>query len=175
MFQATGRKPNLKDSNILPLSNLKRKAYEAITEEEAESWKQDIMCKAGITTNEDLSIPMLAWDSMLMPKDDQIQEAVYLLKINLSLTSYPVVTVTLHWALCIAEECGKMSIAVTYDIATAKVALQIQYEEQPTNDSICITLGVLHLKCAMPRVFAMCIAESGRSHVLNEWIFLAKE
>ena len=33
---------------------------------------------------------------MLMPKDDQIQEAVYLLKINLSLTSYPVVTETLH-------------------------------------------------------------------------------
>ena len=60
MFQVTGRKPNLKDSNILPLNNLKRKAYEAITEEEAESWKQDIMWMVGITTNEDLSIPMLA-------------------------------------------------------------------------------------------------------------------
>lgn len=61
-----------------------------------------------------------------------------------------------------------MSIVVTYDIATAKVALQIQYQEQSTNDSICITLGVLHLKRAMSRVFAMCIAESGRSYVLNE-------
>ena len=93
----------------------------------------------------------------------------------MSLTSYPVVTETLNRALCIAEERGKTSIVVTYDTATAKMALEIQYVEQLTYDHIFIALGVFHLERAIIKAFGTHIAESGGPYVLNECFFMAKE
>ena len=63
---------------------------------------------------------------MLMPEDDQLQQVVYLLQINLSPTLHAFIEETLTQALCIAEECGKTSIVVTYNLAITKIALQIQ-------------------------------------------------
>ena len=46
----------------------------------------------------------------------------------------------------IASEGQKEKISVTYDLAIAKVAMQIQAEEKPTFDKIFISLGSFHLE-----------------------------
>ena len=51
-------------------------------------------------------------------------------------------------AIRIAEECGKTSIAVTYDPAIAKMAMHIQEEESPNFDNVFIVLGNFHLELA---------------------------
>ena len=44
-------------------------------------------------------------------------------------TSYAVVCQTIKKSLKISSECGKHNIAVTYDLAIAKLVLQIQAED----------------------------------------------
>ena len=58
---------------------------------------------------------------------------------------------------------------MTYDLAIAKVAMQLQAEEKPTYDNVFIHLGPFHITCAF--FFSMLgkyLAESGGSHILNE-------
>ena len=86
-------------------------------------WKEDIMWMADVCNNEDT--PMwVGWNSMLIPKDDHLQKIWYLPQINQSPTSTAVVLETMKRSLCIASESGKQSIAVTYDLAIAKLAMQ---------------------------------------------------
>ena len=77
-------------------------------------------------------------------------------------------------SLRIATECGKTSIAVTYDLAIAKIAMQIQEEENPQFDRIFVALGSFHVEMALLSAFGKIIAESGGPHVLNECEVLAK-
>ena len=180
-FEPTGldipsyrKKPRIK-LKILPLDHPKRRLYEVITADEAEAWKKDIMWMADIVTDKDETTPMfVGWNAMLLPKEDQRQKVVYLPQINQSPTSYAVVKETMDRALCVAEECGKESVVVTYDLAIAKMALQIQEEEEPTYDRIFIALGIFHLELAMFRAIGTYIAESGGPYVLNECFVLAK-
>ena len=51
-------------------------------------------------------------------------------------------------SLKISSECGKHNIAVTFDLAIAKLALQIQAEESPKFDNIFVTLGSFHIELA---------------------------
>ena len=44
----------------------------------------------------------------------------------------------------VARECQEESIAVSYDLAIAKIAFQIQNEECPKFDYIFILLGPFH-------------------------------
>ena len=69
----------------------------------------------------------------------------------------------------VAAECNKYNTSVTYDLAIAKVAMQLQAEEKPTYDNVFIHLGPFHITCAF--FFSMLgkyLAESGGSHILNE-------
>ena len=75
------------------------------------------------------STPMwIGWNSNLIPSDDGTQEIWYHSQINQSPTSYAVVCQTKKKSLKISSECGKHNIAVTYDVAIAKLA-QIQYKQ----------------------------------------------
>lgn len=76
-------------------------------------------------------------------------------------------------SLCIASESGKQSIAVTYDMAIAKLAMQIQSEEQPVFDRVFVALGSFHIELALWNAFGKVIAESGGPHILNECEVLA--
>ena len=76
-------------------------------------------------------------------------------------------------ALRIAEECGKTSIAVTYDLAIAKMAMHIQEEESPNFDKVFIALGTFHLELAMFKAIGSFLAESGGPYILNECLVLA--
>lgn len=95
-------------------------------------------------------------------------------QINLSPTSNAVVVETMKRSLDIAAECGKKTIAVTYDLAIAKVAMQIQAEETPVFDNIFVALGSFHIEMALLSAYGKFIAESGGPHILNECEVLAK-
>ena len=71
----------------------------------------------------------VGWNSKHIPKSNEIQKVWYLPQINQSPTSVAVVAETLKRAQIIAEECRKKTISVTFDLAIAKIALQLQAEE----------------------------------------------
>ena len=81
---------------------------------------------------------------------------------------------TLKSSLCIAAESGKQSIAVTYDLAIARFAMQIQCEEQPTYDNVFVALDSVHVELALFSAFGKIITVSGGPHILNECDVLAK-
>ena len=68
----------------------------------------------------------------------------------------------------VAAECNKYSISVTYDIATAKLAMPILAEEKPTYHNVFIHLGLFHITCAFFSMLGKYLAESGGPHILNE-------
>ena len=76
-------------------------------------------------------------------------------------------------SLKISSECGKHNIAVTFDLAIAKLALQIQAEESPKFDNIFVTLGSFHIELAFFNACGKILSESGALHILNESLILA--
>ena len=67
-----------------------------------------------------------------------------------------------------AAECNMTSISVTYDLAIAKIALEIQAEERPQYDNTFIPLGVFHIELSLFGVLGKYIAESGGPYLLTE-------
>ena len=67
-----------------------------------------------------------------------------------------------------AVECGKREIALTYDLAIGKMAMEVQIEEAPTFDNIFVTLGSFHIEMAFFSVIGKYIFESGGPHFLME-------
>ena len=59
-----------------------------------------------------------------------------------------VVAETLRKSQAVAEECGEQYAVVTYDLAIAKPALQIQCQESPMYDNVFICFGALHIALA---------------------------
>ena len=72
-----------------------------------------------------------------------------------------------------AEDSDRGSIAVTYDLAIAKIAWQIQSEEKPRFDNVFVALGAFHVELALFGAFGKVIAESGGTYILNESEVLA--
>ena len=68
----------------------------------------------------------------------------------------------------VAVECGKHEIALTYDLAIAKIVMEIHIEEAPTFDNIFVTLGSFHIEMAFFSVIGKYISESDGSHLLTE-------
>ena len=85
----------------------------------------------------------------------------YLQQINQSPTSNTVVIETLRRALKIAAECNLRTIPVTFDLAIAKVAYQIQATESPAFDAVFINLGAFHIEMAYFNAIGKYINESG--------------
>ena len=78
-------------------------------------------------------------------------------------------------SLKISSGCGKHNVAVTYDLAIAKLALQIQAEESPESDKIFVTLGSFHTELDFFNAYGKIISESGALHILNESLVLAAD
>ena len=111
---------------------------------------------------------------MLLRRDDHIEKIWYMRQINLSPTSNSVVVETMKRAQRVAEESNKDSIAVTYDLAIAKVAMQIQTEEAPKYDNVYVAMGAFHIELALFHAIGKFIEESGGPYILNESNVLAK-
>ena len=76
--------------------------------------------------------PMSAgWNSYLETLLQTMQKISYLAQITESPTSQSVVQECLFRALRIMEESSKSIISVTFDLANAKIASQIQFTESP--------------------------------------------
>mgnify|MGYP005983678057 FL=1 len=82
-------------------------------------------------------VPMwLGYNCMVYMDQSEIQKNEYLPQINSSPTSYAIVNETLNMANEISEKCQQNQIIVTYDLAIAKMAMQIQNKDKPKFDHI---------------------------------------
>ncbi|CAH0731407.1 unnamed protein product, partial [Brenthis ino] len=76
------------------------------------------------------------------------QKIAYLTTINSSPTNSSVVLETMKQAQQIALECKEPYMEITYDLAIAKVALQIKSTEKPRFDNLFIHFGSFHIMMA---------------------------
>ena len=127
-----------------------------------------------IECNPEKNTPLWAgWNSKFYSAEEPLQKIWYMKQINASATANSVVKETMQRALLVAEECQRKSIAVSYDLAIAKIAMQIQETERPAFDKLFICLGVFHIEMAFFSALGKVIADSGGIHVLNECEVLA--
>lgn len=130
-------------------------------------WK---ICLALQLTN----VPMwVGFTSQFVVDTLPIQSIAYLPQINMSPTSNSVVKETMNIALRVKGECKQPYMHVTYDLAIAKIALQIQSMERPIYDSIFISLGPFHIMMSAFKAIGKYIAESGLPDILTNSGLLA--
>ena len=115
-----------------------------------------------ISLSRNISIPMwLGFNCMISTDQSEIQKIDYLSPKNNSPTSYFVVNETLRMAKEIAEKCQNEIIIVTYDLAIAKMAMQIHESDKPKFDNIFINLGAFHMEIALFKAIGKFIDSSG--------------
>ena len=110
----------------------------------------------------------VSWNAELLQKGEccDMQSVSYLPQINESPTSHAVVAETMRRSKCIANENGKDSIAVTYDLAIAKIAMQIQAEDSPKYDMLFISLGSFHIEMCIFAMIGKYVDESGEPNII---------
>ena len=113
---------------------------------------------------ESLNISNNIWPS----SPQSTQSIFYLPQINQSPTSIVLVGETLKRALVFANQSERNSIAVTYDLSVAKIAMQLQAEESTKYDKVFVAMGSFHMELAMFGAIGKYIAESEAEHLLNE-------
>lgn len=120
------------------------------------------------------NVPMwVGWNSRIII-DNNIQQGVwYLPQINSSPTSASTVAETMRRSLEIMEKCHQTYMTVTYDLAIAKIALEIQENESPIYDNLFIQLGAFHIELAYFKVIGKYLDGSGGEYILQESGILA--
>ena len=103
----------------------------------------------------------VGWNAKISGSDEVCQNIWYLQQIEMSSTSNTAVVHTMKVAQSMAKEMGKPEIAVTYDLAIAKLAMQIQAEKSLKFDNLFIFLGQFHTEMAFFNALGKFIADSG--------------
>lgn len=93
------------------------------------------------------------------------QRVSYLTTINLSPTNNAVVKETMVQASKIATECNEEYIQVTYDLAIAKIALQIQSQSNEFQN-LFIHIGTFHVMMAFFKAIGKFIDNCGISNIM---------
>lgn len=95
--------------------------------------------------------------------DDNLPKQMisYLSTINESPTKQYIVEHTMERTLIAADECGQKNIQVTYDLAIAKVALQIQSNQKERFQRLFIHFGPFHIFLALFKAIGKFIDDSG--------------
>ena len=107
------------------------------------------------------------WNAKISEALQYTQKIWYLPQINQSPTNHSVVAETMRRSLEITAEAHKTTIAVTYDLAIAKIVMQIQHEETPKYDSVFIALGSFHIELAFFKVLGKIIVESRGPYIIE--------
>ena len=94
------------------------------------------------------------WNSRYGPQEESKPKFWYLKQMNESPTSTSVVAETLKRSQKVAEECNIYNISVTYNLAIAKVAMQLRAEENSTYGNVFIHLGPFYITCAFSFFYA---------------------
>uniref|UniRef100_A0A6P7FRI3 Uncharacterized protein LOC114331907 n=1 Tax=Diabrotica virgifera virgifera TaxID=50390 RepID=A0A6P7FRI3_DIAVI len=115
----------------------------------------------------------VGFNSKIISDDSTQQRVSYLTPINLSPTNQSVVYLTLRQAQQIASECKQNYMQVSYDLAIAKMALQIQNIEKPLFDNVFIRLGDFHIMMAYFHAIGKFIDECGLTTLMVEAELLA--
>jgi uncharacterized membrane protein YvbJ len=89
----------------------------------------------------------------------------YLTTINSSPTNLSVVLETIKQAQKVVDECSEEYMEVTYDLGTAKIALQIQSTEKPKFDDLFIHIGSFHVMMAYFKAVGKFIDNCGITNV----------
>jgi hypothetical protein len=127
-----------------------------------------IMC----TTDD--TIPMWpAWNSRITVDPLPQQTVCYLQNISLPPTRLDVVVETLRIAQSVAVECNERCALVTYDLAIAKPAYQIQAQEAPMFDNVFIMFGAFHIMNAYFSCLGFYIDGSGGDTIMIDTEVLA--
>ncbi|KAL4113704.1 hypothetical protein QTP88_017283 [Uroleucon formosanum] len=113
------------------------------------------------------------YNSLTTTNHGSKQKIFYLTPINMSPTNTTVIYETMVQAQKIANECHQNFMSVTYDLAIAKVALQIQTTEQPKFDNLFINLGAFHIMMAYFKAVGKFIDECGITYIMVESELLA--
>ncbi len=133
----------------------------------------DLLWKISLALNIYI-IPMwVGFNSQFVVDHLPVQRIGYLPQINMSPTSTSVVRETLNIALQVRKDCQQQYMHVTYDLAIAKVALQIQSIERPLYDSIFISLGPFHILMSAFKAIGKYINECGLISIVTNAGMLA--
>ena len=133
---------------------------------------RDLFWMMNVALNE--KTPMwTGWNSLVMEDPLPRQQIGYMENINLPPTRLDVVAETLKQTQRVAMECNQPYIVVTYDLAIAKPALQIQATESPLYDNIFICFGAFHVVMAYFGGLGYLLDGSGGPEILTETEVLA--
>ena len=129
-IQPYRKNTKLVSSSFLPNDDPKRLVPEDLCPHLEYRWKMDVLWMANflVAPTHTLTPLWAGWNAIISAPVDHIHKIWYLPQINQSPTNHSVIAETLRRTLDIAAEAGKTSIAVTYDLAIAKIAMQIQEE-----------------------------------------------
>ena len=116
----------------------------------------------------DTKIPMwLGWNSL--SKTVPIKQRVcYMKHIQLPPTRTDVVKETMKRSQAVSKDCGQQFTVVTYDLAIAKVAKQLQSTEAPEFDDMFIMFGAFHIMQNVFSCLGKMIEGSGGPYALAE-------
>ena len=114
----------------------------------------------------------IGWNSCVTPDPFPKQQIGYMENINLPPTRLDVVAQTLKQSR-VAQECHQEYVIVTYDLAVAKLAMQIQLAEAPLFDNVFICFGAFHIMLAYFASLGYLLDGSGGPDILTESEVLA--
>ena len=157
------KKPKMRFSNFLALGDARRKFYPSRLNHVKLT---DSLWLYSLFFFPDDTPLWVGWNAKISGSDEVYQNIWYLQQIEMSPTSNTAVVHTMKVAQSMAKEMGKPEIAVTYDLAIAKLAMQIQAEESPKFDNLFIFLGQFHTEMAFFNALGKFIADSGGPTIL---------
>lgn len=113
------------------------------------------------------STPMWrGWNSLVCNDPLPKQVIGYMENIELPPTRLDVVRETMTRSQRVATECGEKYTVVTYDLAIAKPALQIQAQESPQFDNVFVCFGTFHIYMAYFACLGYILESSGGPEIL---------
>ena len=176
-IQPYHKKPKMLTSTFVPMNDVRRKY---VPDSLKLAREKDFLWTFNLSqSSRDNIVPMwVGWNAKISKLEGKVnnkqQQVCYLPQINESPTSVSVVAETMKRSQAIAEECNKSSISVTYDLAIAKIAMQLQSTESPKYDNLFINLGGFHIEMAFFAAMGKYVSDSGGPHIINETHVLEK-
>ena len=110
----------------------------------------------------------IGWSSQVTVDNLPRQTIGYMDNYSLPPTRLDVVAKTMKTSQKVAAECGEAYAIVHYDLAVAKLALQIQAEETPVYDNVFVCFGAFHVQMAYFAAIGTYLADSGEPQVLTD-------
>jgi len=133
---------------------------------------RDLFWIMNLATNSE--VPMCeGWNALITPDPLPKQSIGYMENINFPPTRLDVVAETLKQSQRVASECEQQYVVVHYDLAVAKLAMQIQSTEAPLYDNVFICFGPFHILLAYFACLGHIIDGYGGPNILTETVVLA--